>query len=126
MAMLLVLCSFLYKFLPAWQVISFALFFLLVYLVYIYAKSEAKIIRRTCLPFTSEEIWQFLAQNEIKYSEMWENNELGNIISQGGVVGICQFSCNGNEKTPGGAYSYMHKRGSDSIILGRFDCERKI
>lgn len=124
--MLTVLCSLLYAILPLWQLISFALFFLLVFLVYLYAKTEIKTIRRTCLPFTSEEIWQFLAENGIEYSEIWEGNELDKLISQGFVVGICRFTAEGREKTPAAAYSFMYKRGAGKIILGRFVCERKI
>lgn len=125
LAMLLVFCTFLYAKVPGWQVLAFFLFVLLSYLVYKYAGVVDKVIETTCLPFTSEEIWQFLAENEIKYCEIWEDKELGKIISEGSVL-VCKPELNGKHKTPQDAYSYMQKQGVDKIIIGRFVCERKI
>jgi hypothetical protein len=126
LAVLLVLSSFIYAKMPGWQVLSFFLFVLLTYLVYRYARVVSQVLETTCLPFTSEEIWQFLAENEIQYYEMWEGKEPDNLISQGFVVGICQFSMEGTKKTPADAYFYMAGRGAEKIIIGRFVCERKI
>jgi len=129
LAVLLVLCSFLYAKLPAWQVLAFFLFSLLAYLVYRYALVVNRISNRisetTCLPFTSEEIWQFLAQNGIKYHEIWDEKELAEILSEGNCL-VCNPKLNGKHRTPEEAYSYMQKQEADRIIIGRFVCERKI
>ena len=128
LAVLLVLSSLLLAELPFWQAFLFALFVFLAYLVYSYTGLANQIISRSCYPFTSEEIWEFLADNAISYQEIWGEKELSNEIEElaegGSRVGVCKPSVNGKLKTPEDAYFCMHRKGADYIILGRFVCQR--
>lgn|GEM_PF-5325386 len=130
LAVLLVLSSLLLAELPFWQAFLFALFVFLCYLVYSYARLANQLIRRSCAPFTSEEIWEFLADNEISYHEVWDDKELSKEIEElaegGKKVVFCTFSPDGKLKTPEECYRYMQEMGADSIIFGRFVCRRKI